>query len=429
MTSCVACNLASDAARLPRGWKRIRDEVLCKSCFQDRYVLRAVTVPVAGALAGTQEERREWWKRFRAELVIAWRAATRTANWTVSELFAAEPRAAASKFPKPPPIDKPSLYHRAREIAPELDTRSTSAVVRTVERRWRKKRFDVVWRGNSSVPDHRYPQPIPVHNACWKVEEHEGGAVTVSFPLLKHGTGERWRCRLRGGRGFHAAIKDARLLAQGTAIRGELAILRQIDNGSGRGNGGKVKRAGGGNARRYRVALKLVGYWPRKSLGERQHTMKVWPGVDSLLCYCVDGKGDSKVRYLHCDHVRRWLIAHRRQVQRLADDRKAERRRPRAERLRYLEAQSPRIERFGRRLDTHTHEVSRVLVNYARRRRCAEIVYDPRPGSYARGYRWSSLWTKLTYKADELKIKVMSAELPETVAEALADQPKEEVDA
>src|SRR5690606_1153258 len=154
------------------------------------WVLRAVTVPVAGPVEGT-------WPELREALKSCWRASTRLANWCVAELYRSEPPRAAGDE-KMPPMTRRYLYPEARAMAPEMDATSVTSLLRSVEARYAARRLAAIWRRSEALPSYRYPVPYPIHNQAWSLERGEGGEWIVSARL----GGQRRRLRLRGGRAF-----------------------------------------------------------------------------------------------------------------------------------------------------------------------------------------------------------------------------------
>jgi hypothetical protein len=109
MIQCVYCTKQSDAKRLPPGWHRDpADSPVCSSCWNERYLLRAVTIPVAGPVDGTWEELRE-------SLRTAWQAATRLSNWAIRELAKAD-IVRTPEMKKLPRMAAVYLYPGAREV-------------------------------------------------------------------------------------------------------------------------------------------------------------------------------------------------------------------------------------------------------------------------------------------------------------------------
>jgi hypothetical protein len=181
--SAIACSCGQtrETKRLPPGWHRDTVGVVhCPRCWQERYVLRAVTIPVVGPVGAT-------WPELREALKVCWRDATRLANWAVCELAKADcvRSPEMQKLPKPPAV---YLYPGAREFVPGLDPGSVVAILHTVEQRYRRRRYETHWRGSASLANYHYPTPYPVRSRDWSVSEGEGGSVL-------------WACRSRAGDG------------------------------------------------------------------------------------------------------------------------------------------------------------------------------------------------------------------------------------
>lgn len=375
---CDACEQAREAkptkagaARLPRGWKRLGERVYCDRCWRASFVLRAITLPIAAPLDGD-------WKELRAALRECWSNATQLANWAVTELAKADV-VRTPDLDKLPPMPQVYLYPGAREVLPDMDTGSVVSLLQSVEQRYRKSRFDVIWRRAASLPTYRYPTPYPVHNQRWSVREEEGRGLILSARLA----GQRWDLVLKtGGRGRQRAA--VRRLIAGEAAAGELAIYERGSN----------------------VMAKMVMWLPREGRQrERSGTLYVRTVEDAVWEYRVD---DGEPRFLYADHVRQWLAAYRRRSERAAHDLKHEKRWPGRERERMRRDLEPMRRKHHARMDSWTHEATAMLVAYAVRQRVAALVYDDQITSYA-DLPWAELRTKLSYKLNGAGIEFVHA--------------------
>lgn len=357
---------AKGAARLPRGWKRVKGTVFCAACWKARYVLRAITLPIAGPADRD-------WKELQAVLDACWRRATTVANHATAELLRRDV-VRTPDMEKLPPMERVYLYPGARAVCPEMDTASVVSILQAVERKYRAERYHVLWRRAKAPPSYRYPTPYPVHNRSWSASETDGGALLISVRL----DGERRTIRLRTGPRFHRQRSAVRSLIAGDSLPGELAIYRR-----------------GGD-----VMAKLVMWMPRQHRDGRKGggVLYVKSAPDSLLVYHVDG---GPPRYLHADQVRRWVTAYRRRMDRLYDDTKAEKRPTKRKGRGIDEVRTAWGRKQRARLDSHTHEVSAIIASYAARQRVATVAYDDRDRSYLSRYPWHDLRTKLAYKLDE----------------------------
>ena len=164
--SCSRCGQGKDAkagkqgAKLPRGWKRREDEIICPACWSKAFVLRALTMPVAGPHGDLD------WPGLRESLSGAWRDATSLANWAITELAKADV-IRRPDMDKMPPAPQPYLYPGARVRCPQMDPQSVVSLLHAVEGKYRATRYDVLWRGAASLPNFRYPMPYPVNAQGW----------------------------------------------------------------------------------------------------------------------------------------------------------------------------------------------------------------------------------------------------------------------
>src|ERR1700741_4230594 len=90
--TCGACGLTRDrpvtrtgSRRIPAGWKRLQEQFWCPACLRERFVLRAIALPVSGPVDAT-------WAELREALHTAFAETTRCANWLVTELYARDAR-------------------------------------------------------------------------------------------------------------------------------------------------------------------------------------------------------------------------------------------------------------------------------------------------------------------------------------------------
>lgn len=381
---CTQCGARRDARvtargapRLPRGWKRERDDSpICDRCWHAAYMLRAVVLPVAGPADGT-------WDDLRADLHACWSDATRLANWATLELARADV-VRTTDMDRLPAMPRVYLYPGARELVPEMDTGSVVALLQQVERRYRAARYDVIWRNARALPTYRYPAPYPVHNRRWSVALDQQGVPLVRVPLRSR----TWTLRLRRkNRGRQLAA--IRRLVDGEAHQGELAIYQRGD-----------------------VMCKLVLWLPRpaRAAQPKAGTLYVRTAADSFLVYHVD---DGEPRYLHADDIRRVCAAHRRRLQRLADDLKAEKRRPRSERRGIERRRQEWARRYRNRMDSWTHEVTAMLAGYAVRQRVARVVYDDSARAYLPDAPYHQIRERLRYKlaAHGIELELASGEV------------------
>lgn len=394
--------------------------------------VRAVTLRVAG-VAGwatksgplvklTTEERRGCWGRYCNDLRATWSDTTRLWNFVTGELWARDPGRGLAWDQKVPPCKQErEVYHMAKQLVTSLTASQVDTVFHEAYRHYRAHRLAVL-RGTESVPNKRFPAPLPLRDGVWGVEVTKDGSVLFRY-ADQTGTDKRltWRVvRLAVNPKNRKPLALVRqIAAMDDADRCSAAIyLRGQCGGDGKHRQGfRVKAAGGGQRREREVAVKMVARFPRTEHKTSDAVLCVRTDPECLLCwhvaYIEDDEGlkaypdEPKPHRLSHDEVRRWVAEHRKRLQRLSDDRKFERRRPRKERLRYNEAAEPFIRKHHRRLDTLTHQVSREVVGHARRRHVRAIMLDLKDRGWIESMRWHELKTRIEYKADEFGIKVI----------------------
>ena len=372
---------------MPPGWHRDpAGNSLCGECWNSRYILRAVTIPISGPIDGT-------WPELRESLKTVWRAATRLCNWAVTELAKADVvrMPTMDKLPKPP---KTYLYPGARAIAPEIDCGSVVAILHAVERRWRAKRYNVAWLAKESLPNYRYPAPYPVRSTDWRCER-DGEITLVNVRLA----GRRWKLRLRGGYQFRRQHTSVVQLLNGEAVGAELALYEQrVNGGDHRPSGSERDR--GGQQYATRLMCKMVMWLPRKTdARDNSGTLFVRTDSESLLL-ALDPKGE-RLWAENCDQVRRWVAEHQRRLSRWNDDQKAEQRRS----AKHQSRREIAAKKYQGRLDSLCHEVSAHLATFARRRRYAVVRYDDSNQSYCTQFPWAKLREQIKQKLSEQGIQ------------------------
>jgi hypothetical protein len=202
--------------RTPGGWKCLEGRLWCSACTRERFVLRAMALPVSGPVDGT-------WAELRDALHTAFAETTRCANWLVTEFYARdakrEPGDARLRA-----MPRVYLYPEARVLFPALASQTLASLERQVLARYRAVRLDLVWRHAASLPTWRYPTPLPIPARMWTLERHAQTLVSIgpprrspmvaaAAPWTGHGTsasparsGRRRRHRRRRG----DALRDCR---------------------------------------------------------------------------------------------------------------------------------------------------------------------------------------------------------------------------
>lgn len=392
---CNLCNKEVAGERLPRGWKRHNKHIHCANCWKEQFCIRAITIPVLRPLG-----KGLGWPDLRTALTTAWGQTTMCINWMTSQLYIRDElrMPEQEKLGKMPKI---YLYPEARELFPDLPSSTVSALERAVKSKYAKKRYQTIWTGESSLPNARYPQPFVQANQSWKATYEpagkDGGDLVpcVSLPLIG---AQRWVLQLKGGKEFARRLADFKCFVDGTAIKGEIAISRKRVGGNGTDHGnGVTARDSGGQSFRTRVAVKMVGWFPKRAQKARGSLiLKTEPGSFLL---ALDEKA-NRIRQWHCDHVRRWAAEHARQLQRWSDDQKCEQR-PKAS---YQSRREAAVFKYRNRITSFQKEVAAQVTGVCRRRRFASVKYDDSCRDYMTRFDWSGFAIILANKLNEYDV-------------------------
>jgi hypothetical protein len=355
--------------RLPKRWKRREDGVFCPDCWRKRYVLRAITVPVASPLDCG-------WKELDANLKAMWSATTAASNWMMTEFYRRDVRRNGQR--QLPPMPRVYLYPEARQRFTQLPSQTVAALERAVGAKYRAKRYDVIWTCSASLPTFRYPTPFPVPNQGWTIGM-ENDAPVVSLRIAD----ARIRLRLKGGPQFRRQRRAFEDMIAGEAVRGECALYRQGTH----------------------IMVKLAAWLPRKEGADRREgtVLRVSTQADALL-QAVNTQDQCIWRY-NGDHLRRWTAEHARQLQRWSEDSKVE--------TRPVPSFAPRrqaaVAKYRRRMETACHEIAAQLAGYATRRHFAKVVYDDNQKGFCSQFPYFRLRQLLTQKLDVAGIQFEAA--------------------
>jgi hypothetical protein len=350
--------------RLPAGWKRTDPSFVCKKCWNDSMVLRAIASPVVEIMDGT-------WEEFREAIHQMWAATTQATNWAMTELYARDIRRSGQD--KLPPMSPIYLYPELRTKFPQLPSQAVAALERMVQAKYRAKRFDLIWRNATSLPTYRYPSPFSLPNQAWSVR------FCDDRPLLSARIGDRrWELRLKSGPRYHRQIKALQEIACGKATQGSLDFYQQrIDE----------KPA---------IMAKVVAYLPRYKTGATSGAMlvRVIPGA---MFRAMDPKGEKVWWTYNADHVPRWIAEHKQRLERWSDDQKLEARpdSPLSQR-RVRDA-----EKYRDRMRSAVQQAAAHVSEYARRRRYALVEYDDRYREWLPDFPWAALRERIKLKLSE----------------------------
>ncbi len=363
--------------RLPTGWHRWPETSLptCPTCWGATFVVRAVTFPV------DRVELPRTWKDFTEALKSAWGQTTALANYLVTEYAKADgPRMPADK--KLGAMPRTYLYPDARERFPALPAQSVVAVDHAVQGKYRRKRLDVKWRSAAALPTFRYPTPFPMHNQSWSADYTDDGRPRVTVPL----PGGRFALVLKAGREFRRQLLAFQQIVGGKVVTGEASLYRKRV-GSLRGRGVTDRLPGGGNRTHYRIMCKLVAWRPKPAGKTRAGTLRFVMGGGSFIR--LDGEGWAPI---NADHIRRAIIAHRRFLDRIAEDQKFEHRWPARERVRINDHRQRRCQTQANRLRTFIDQTTQSVAMFADYRLAATVSVDTSDRSFAPEFPWRE-WT------------------------------------
>ena len=370
-----------------------------------------VVKPIKAIKAGPEgEDVPVGWPELRKAVRESCGQATSVTNWIMGRMFAAD-IARTPEMKRLPKFDFDyktvggPLYHQCREMWPDFRATSVAALMQALQRKYRKKRYEILWTGESSLPSARYPQPYPVHNREWKpllvTAGKEGGDLVpaVDVPLV----GGRMLLQLRQGRNWRGQVADFRKFISGEAIKGELAILIKRINSNAHGNGIEERDEGGQKVMDH-ILVKMVGWFPREQCGPVAGSLILRRDANALLVACRETeKGLGTIRQWHWKHLLRWGAEHRRRLQQWSDDRKAEQRRGQPS---FASRSEACCLKQRNRTESAQKELAHQITELCLRQRVAELVYDDTDYGYFGDdkWTWSAFETVLTNKLNEFGV-------------------------
>jgi hypothetical protein len=208
---------------------------------------------------------------------------TSASNWMITEMYRQDIHRSPGqeKMPKMPEIrssnGKKGLYSDARERFPKLPPQLVSSLEQTIVKKYRSKRYNVIWTCFQSLPIYRYPQPIAFSNQSWAPMISENRPrVTLRFV-----GGERVNITLQGGYRFARQMQAFKMMCSGEAQSGELSLYER----------GSI------------LMCKMIAWLPRKQSDGLSGTLFVRSAANALLV-AVNAKGEQVWRW-NADQVRR----------------------------------------------------------------------------------------------------------------------------
>lgn len=374
LVTCFTCGTGRDVkptaagvARTPSGWKRHQEQVYCEACWGRAYLLRTISMPVASPLDCS-------WEELRAVLKAAWRETTAACNWMMTELYTRDVRRKGEE--KMPPMPRAYLYPEARERFPSLPAQAIASLENACQRKYRAKRYEIVWTCSAALPTYRYPAPFPIAGQSWECSV-EGDSPVVSMRL---GEG-RMRLRLKSGPQFQRQLEAFRRITTGQAVKGEAALQEQ------------------GPA----VMMRMAAWLPRRQedgTAERAGVLSVVTKRDCLLA--ADSERERRLWRYNGDHLRRWHAEHARQLRRWSEDHKYEQGRTPD----FAARREAASQKYRDRMNSACHEIAAQVAGYAERRGFAVVRYDDREHGFCEGLPWSRLKALIEEKLDRAGIRL-----------------------
>lgn len=360
--------------------------------------VRSIVVPIVGPEDAT-------WQELREALRTSFAETTRCANWMLTELYLKDVKR-TPEMATLSPMPKTYLYPEARAQFPNLAPTSVSSLEREVTRKYRARRYETVWLQSASLPVMHYPVGLPIPSQRWRLLNKD----QTWFFSCRIGD-RRFLLRLRGGHHFYRQREVIERVAKGE-LRGGAGVLYQI-----------AARPGDHRSEvqpQKRLMLRLPVEMPIKTKeAAEEKTMLVKTTPDALI-HATCGK----LNWIeHNDHIRRGIHAAERQQQRLSDDLKAERRRPKRAREGIVQRMGEVAARRGLQVRSWLHEAAAHLIGYAARQHITSIEYDDSDRTFCAKFPWYELKQRIAEKCEVAGIQfVAKAKMVEEESEALVPE-------
>lgn len=361
----------------------------------------------------------ETWKL----LLECWSQASMLANWTVHTL-ARHDIVRLPDMDKLPPMPVIDLYATAfgrkktkpgkKDASKTLHAcdpqytgyeffggamQSANIIMNDVLARYKRYRFDIVWRRVRSLDTYRGMYPWPIHGKAWgkaRLDENGKPSIEVSLP------GGKVRLELRGGPEFHRQMKLFKEMVELDKLpesmrkdelgRPQMEIRYQRGSMSSHRQMTPTRQPG-------RVMVKMLArVTPREDKeATRCLVLTTDPGA-----FWVAEIDQRQAWVLNADHVRRGIARHQEHlstIQRLAQDAKAESRiyfNRHSKQQTRLEAL---VHKNHNRICSWTHESAAHVINFAVRQKVCEIFYLDKNTGFIEKFPWRMLHDKLADKA------------------------------
>ena len=282
--------------RVPSRWKVLAGDFHCPECLASSYVLRTISLPVAGPVDAS-------WDEFRPALREAWIDTTRCANWMLTELYKGDVRRAPHDT-KLGPMPRTYLYPEGRARFPNLPAQTVAQLENQTRRLYAAQRYELLWLGARSLATMRYPTPLPIPRKGWSLERSPGGAWHLALFLGQR----RWQLRLRGGAQLGRQTAVLSQIVEGVVEAGSL-VVRQVSANAG------DHRSQALPATRLMVTIPV---WIRRvAKVPGKGTLQARPTPDLFLLARADNGCEWR---LHGGHFRRVLARSERMHRAIMDD-------------------------------------------------------------------------------------------------------------
>ena len=178
--TCCTCQRLGKSERLSHGWKRLGETIYCEKCWQQRYSLRSIALPVVEPMG-------ENWAVFREALKNGWAEATAAANWIMTELYARDVRRNGEE--KMPRMSRVYLYPEARLRFPRLASQTVVSIENHVQGAYRSVRYELLWTPRAApfvgmaveMDDHRI-RALPSFHVEVRMPRGKSADARIGFP-------------------------------------------------------------------------------------------------------------------------------------------------------------------------------------------------------------------------------------------------------
>jgi hypothetical protein len=209
---------------------------------------------------------------------------------------------------------------------------------------------------------------------------------------------DRWTLQLRGGHEFRRQFKVFKQMVGGDAKLGELLFYPMLGNAGDHRSGSTGRKTSGGQPYFEKLLCRMAVWLPRDKSAAREGILHVKTGREALLV-ALNEKDECLWTY-NADHVRRIIMARKRQLRRLAQDANADGRSRKRDGAAFTAHSELLKRKYRRRVNSLCHQVAASLADYAARRRFAKVLYNDGDHGYCQEFPWYELKARITEKLD-----------------------------